>query len=120
WIKRSAFQGDPDDPDPGHVTLRRLNRSEYRNTIRDLIGVDYDTHADFPQADTGHGLDNIGSVLNVSPLLLEKYLAAAREIVVRAVPLSATITPEHRITGGEFLPEGVDAAEAKAGPQRLS
>ena len=43
WIKRSAFHGDPDNPDPGHVTLRRLNRNEYRNTIRDLLGVDYDT-----------------------------------------------------------------------------
>lgn len=120
WIKRSAFHGDPADPDPGHVTLRRLNRNEYRNTIRDLMGVDYDAHADFPQDDTGHGFDNIGSVLNVSPLLLEKYLAAAREIVVRAVPLSATITPEHRITGGEFLPKGVDAAEAKPGSRWFS
>ncbi len=62
------------DPDPGRVTVRRLNRVEYRNTIRDLIGVDYDTTAEFPPDDTGHGFDNIGDVLTLSPLLLEKYL----------------------------------------------
>ena len=120
WIKRSAFHGDPDNPDPGHVTLRRLNRNEYRNTIRDLLSVDYDAHADFPQDDTGHGFDNIGSVLNVSPLLLEKYLAAARSIVAEAVPQAATMTPELKVTGEEFLPEGVSSAGVKPGPRWLS
>ena len=81
WIKYGAFGIDPEDPDPGRVTVRRLNRVEYRNTIRDLIGVDYDTDAEFPPDDTGHGFDNIGDVLTLSPLLLEKYLAAAKTIV---------------------------------------
>ena len=120
WIKRSAFHGDPQNPDPGHVTLRRLNRNEYRNTVRDLLSVDYDTQADFPQDDTGHGFDNIGSVLNVSPLLLEKYLAAARTIVAEAVPLSATKTPETIVTGQEFEPEGGDSDEDESGPRWLS
>lgn len=120
WIKRSAFHGDPQNPDPGHVTLRRLNRNEYRNTIRDLLGVDYDTHADFPSDDTGHGFDNIGSVLNISPLLLEKYLAAARSIVAQAVPRAAVMTPERTITGEEFLPEGVSNEGVKPGPRRMS
>ena len=75
WIKYGAFGIDPKDPDPGRVTVRRLNRVEYRNTIRDLMGVDYDTTAEFPPDDTGHGFDNIGDVLTLSPLLLEKYLA---------------------------------------------
>ncbi len=48
WIKRSAFGIDPKNPDPGRVTVRRLNRVEYRNTIRDLMGVDFNTDADFP------------------------------------------------------------------------
>jgi len=109
WIKRSAFHGDPNNPDPGHVTLRRLNRNEYRNTIRDLIGVEYDTQNDFPQDDSGHGFDNIGSVLTVSPLLLEKYLAAARTIIGQAVPLASKMTPEKKLTGIEFLPEGADS-----------
>lgn len=119
WIKEVPFHGDPGNPDPGHVTLRRLNRNEYRNTIRDLLGVDYDTRADFPQDDTGHGFDNIGSVLTISPLLLEKYLAAARVIVGQAVPLSATKTPEKVVTGLEFQPE--DAAPGdERGPRSLS
>ena len=79
WIKYGAFGIDPKDPDPGRVTVRRLNRVEYRNTIRDLIGVDYDTTSEFPPDDTGHGFDNIGDVLTLSPLLLEKYLAAAND-----------------------------------------
>jgi hypothetical protein len=120
WIKRSAFHGDPQNPDPGHVTLRRLNRNEYRNTIRDLLGVDYDAHADFPQDDTGHGFDNIGSVLNVSPLLLEKYLTAARTIVADAVPMAAMMTPEQVITGAEFLPEGATAEGVNPGPRGMS
>ena len=71
-------------PIPGHVTLRRLNRVEYRNTIRDLMGVDYDTHENFPPDDSGYGFDNIGDVLSLSPLLMEKYIQAAETIVAKA------------------------------------
>ena len=83
WIKTAAFEIDPGNLDPGQVTVRRLNRVEYRNTIRDLVGVDYDTGGEFPADDTGYGFDNIGDVLTLSPLLLEKYLAAAETIVNR-------------------------------------
>ncbi len=64
-------------PDPGRVTLRRLNRVEYNNTIRDLFGVDFRPADDFPSDDVGYGFDNIGDVLSLPPLLMEKYLAAA-------------------------------------------
>lgn len=94
WVKSAVFHSDPQNPDPGHVTLRRLNRVEYRNTIRDLLGVDYDVQENFPQDDSGHGFDNLGEVLTVSPLLLEKYLTAAREIVSQAVPKVAKPNPE--------------------------
>src|ERR1700730_17026706 len=87
WIKYSAFGIDPKNPDPGRVTIRRLNRTEYRNTIRDLLGVDFNATAEFPADDTGHGFDNISDVLTISPLLLEKYIAAAKSIVTQAVPL---------------------------------
>jgi Protein of unknown function (DUF1588)/Protein of unknown function (DUF1587)/Protein of unknown function (DUF1592)/Protein of unknown function (DUF1585)/Protein of unknown function (DUF1595)/Planctomycete cytochrome C len=86
WIELEAFGVDPADPDPGRVTLRRLNRVEYRNTIRDLIGIDYDTSDEFPADDSGYGFDNIGDALSVSPLLMEKYLNAAEAIVAEAVP----------------------------------
>ena len=52
-------------PDPGRVTMRRLNRVEYRNTIRDLVGVNFDPTEDFPSDDIGHGFDNIGDALTV-------------------------------------------------------
>ncbi len=86
WIERDAFQTDPSDPDPGRVTLRRLNRVEYRNTIRDLTGVDYDTSKQFPPDDSGYGFDNIGDAMSVSPLLTEEFLNAARAIVAQYVP----------------------------------
>jgi hypothetical protein len=65
------------------VTLRRLNREEYRNTISDLFGIDFDVNEAFPADDTGYGFDTIGDVLTLSPLLIEKYLDAAQEIVGR-------------------------------------
>jgi mono/diheme cytochrome c family protein len=71
--------------DPGRVTVRRLNRQEYDNTIRDLVGVDFDPSQDFPSDDVGYGFDNIGDVLSVSPLLTEKYLAAAEKIAQTAI-----------------------------------
>src|SRR5579863_3763992 len=55
WIKFEAFGIDPSRPDPGRVTIRRLNRFEYRNTIRDLMGVDFDTQTELPPDDTGYG-----------------------------------------------------------------
>jgi hypothetical protein len=102
WIKRSAFGLDPAKPDPGRVTVRRLNRVEYRNTIRELTGVEYDTETEFPADDTGHGFDNIGDVLTISPMLMEKYLDAAQSIVTSAVPTQSRVLPEHVISGRDF------------------
>lgn len=67
-------------PDPGRVTVRRLNRAEYNNTVHDLLGVEFRPADDFPADDSGYGFDTIGSVLSLSPLLMEKYLAAAERI----------------------------------------
>ena len=86
WIKTGALGLDPANPDPGRVTVRRLNRAEYRNTIRDLLGVDFDTAKEFPTDDSGFGFDNIADALTLSPMLLEKYVDAARRIVDQAVP----------------------------------
>lgn len=86
WLDHQLFYVDcTKPPDPGRVTVRRLNRTEYNNTVRDLLGVDFQHADDFPSDDTGHGFDNIGDVLTVPPLLLEKYLAAAEDIAERAV-----------------------------------
>jgi hypothetical protein len=73
--------------DPGRVTMRRLNRAEYNNTIRDLCGVaDFQPADDFPSDDVGYGFDNIGDVLSVQPILIEKYLAAADKVLEKALP----------------------------------
>jgi len=74
-------------PDPGRVTVRRLNRAEYNNTIRDLMRVDFNPAKDFPADDSGYGFDNIGDVLTMSPLLMEKYFAAAEKIADKAVAI---------------------------------
>ncbi|MBI3416990.1 MAG: DUF1592 domain-containing protein [Verrucomicrobia bacterium] len=71
--------------DPGRVTIRRLNRAEYNNTIRDLIGVKFQPADDFPADDVGYGFDNIGDVLSLPPILLEKYLTAAEKVLTAAI-----------------------------------
>jgi len=72
-------------PDPGRVTARRLNRNEYKNTIRDLLAVDFRADKDFPTDDSGYGFDNIGDILTISPVLMEKYMNAAETIASRAM-----------------------------------
>jgi mono/diheme cytochrome c family protein len=72
-------------PNVGRVTLRRLNRTEYNNTIRDLVGVNFRPAGDFPADDVGYGFDNIGDVLSTTPLLFEKYLTAAEFITSQAI-----------------------------------
>jgi len=102
WIKRGALKLDPAHPDPGRVTLRRLNRVEYRNTVRDLMGIDFRTDEEFPADDTGYGFDTIGDVLSTSSMLLEKYMQAAETIIARAVPLERRIVPQREVEAHYF------------------
>lgn len=107
WIEREVFKLDPASPDPGRVTIRRLNRTEYQNAVFDLLGVEYDTKEVFPADDTGYGFDNIGDVLSISPLLMEKYIAAAEEVVDLALPEGAAAqVPRVDIDGGKFVAAG--------------
>ena len=94
-------QADCQINDPGRVTLRRLNRAEYNNTIRDLLGVSLRPADDFPNDDVGYGFDNIGDVLSLSPLLMEKYLSAAAKTTQAAI-----IAPEDKPRLQKF-PAGV-------------
>jgi len=84
---RTAFERlDSAAPaDPGRVVAHRLNRNEYSNTIRDLLGVEFHAEKYFPTDDSGDGFDNIGEVLSVSPVLMEKYLSAAERIARWAI-----------------------------------
>jgi mono/diheme cytochrome c family protein len=96
WIEHAIERADAMiPPNPGRVTARRLNRTEYNNTIRDLLGVDLRPADDFPQDDAGYGFDNIGDVLSLSPVLMERYVTAADRIARTAlfgpVPMKPTL-----------------------------
>lgn len=109
WIKNSS-----PPKAPPRVTLRRLNKAEYTNTVRDLLGIDFKGAADFPSDDVGYGFDNIGDVLTVSPLLLERYIKAAQTLAGRAIIVPNG--PLFSISGHDLKVEGAgqvssDAAE---------
>jgi hypothetical protein len=105
WIKTAAFGLDPAQPDPGRVTVRRLNRTEYRNTVRDLVGLDFDVDQALPPDDVGYGFDNIGDVLSVSPIRMEKFLAAAQSVIERGVPQSNKSIGSQQAMADQFLSE---------------
>lgn len=102
WIEAAVFPVDPAHPDPGRVTLRRLNRVEYQNTLRDLLGVKVNVMDLIPPDDSGYGFDNIGDVLTLSPAHLERYLEAARVALDKAVVPGKMPPPEERIPGREL------------------
>ena len=104
WLDEALNKLDCDgSPDPGRVTIRRLNRREYRNTIRDLVGIDYEPAMDFPGDDSGYGFDNIGDVLTLPPVLLEKYLDAAEQIANRAIDANGGKAEYERMVEGQEL-----------------
>ena len=86
WLESEfARQDKAAKPDPGRVAARRLNRAEYNNTIRDLLAVNIMPAENFPADETAFGFDNNGDALNVSPVLLEKYVDAAERAVRTAI-----------------------------------
>jgi hypothetical protein len=115
WIKQDVFGIEPQNPDPGRVTMRRLNRIEYRNTIRDLMGFDFKVEDELPPDDTGYGFDNIGDVLTLSPLLLEKYMQASETITAGAVPRVVRVVAEKTMAGSAFR-----KSEGKGSGDRLT
>jgi cytochrome c5 len=108
WLEDQFARADRlAKPDPGRVTARRLNRAEYNNTVRDLLGVDLRPADDFPQDDSGYGFDNIGDVLSLSPVLMEKYLAAAEKVARAAIFGQERLKPtllQHRLPVRRIIP----------------
>ncbi len=90
WLETALDAEAAANPDPGAPAIHRLNRAEYRNAVRDLLGLDLDHARDLPSDDSGYGFDNIGDVLTVSPLHVEQYVAAARRVSRLAV---GSLTP---------------------------
>jgi len=93
-------------PDPGDVTIRRLNRLEFNNTIRDLLYLDENFSADFPADDTGYGFDNIGDVLTFSPVHLERFLSVGEQIAAKAMPTKPNELDGTGLAMMEMLPKG--------------
>jgi hypothetical protein len=91
-------------PDPGPNVLRRLNRAEYDNTIRDLFATDFQAGVAFPADGVGYGFSNIADVLTVSPLLMERYLAAAEQVALRVLPVEPAKPVRRQVPGRECSP----------------
>jgi mono/diheme cytochrome c family protein len=85
WVKSTLDRAALEHPNPGRALLRRLNRAEYANAVRDLLALDIDVASLLPPDDSSYGFDNIADVLGSSPALLERYLNAADEISAVAI-----------------------------------
>ncbi|MFM7075134.1 MAG: DUF1592 domain-containing protein, partial [Planctomycetaceae bacterium] len=108
WIDQGALTPDCSQGErPGRVTLRRLNRTAYDNTVRDLLGVEIDAAAAFPTDDVGYGFDHIGDVLSVPPVLFERALDAAERVARAAISTGeAPDAPVRSAGGGTLITEG--------------
>jgi hypothetical protein len=85
WLAEQLDQAAAAHPNPGHPTIHRLNRAEYSNAVRDLLSLDIQPGSKLPPDDSGYGFDNIGDVLSLSPVLIERYISAARMVSRLAV-----------------------------------
>ncbi len=114
WIEGRLAQAEIEKRST-RVILRRLNRSEYNNTIRDWLGLDFNPAEKFPEDPSAGGFDNIGQALSVSPMQIELYYAAAQQILDRALVEG----PPPSVVRWRFEPEenrqGMDAYRVKRG-----
>ncbi|HEY7170353.1 MAG TPA: DUF1592 domain-containing protein [Vicinamibacterales bacterium] len=119
WLESELDRAAAAHPNPGRTpALHRFNRAEYRNAIRDLLGLDLDVSAHLPPDDASYGFDNIGDILGISPTLLEGYLEAARRISQEAIGdtrlspetytyrVAADLTQDYRLEGLPFGTRG--------------
>lgn len=103
---READAGKPRDPGP--ALIRRLNRTEYDNTIRDLFHIDYQASTVLPPDDSHHGFENIAESLSLSPMLMERYLEAAEQVVQRGLAHGETREPPVRVGLEQYMNRGTN------------
>jgi mono/diheme cytochrome c family protein len=103
WLKGSLDAYAAAHPDPGRATIRRLNRVEYANAVRDLLALDIDVSRDLPQDNSGYGFDNIADVLTVSPTLMDRYVNVAGKVARMATGMSS---PRAFVTSYELPKDG--------------
>ena len=101
WLAQSLDANAAAHPDPGHATVRRMNRTEYANAVRDLLGLKVDFSKDMPADDTGYGFDNIADVLTVSPTLMDRYITVAGKIARLATGEASQQARHHRLQGAQ-------------------
>src|SRR4029077_9579822 len=90
WLETSLDAASAARPNPGRTdTLRRLNRTEYQNAVRDLLALDIDAASLLPPDDSGHGFDNV-TVGDLSPALLDRYISTAQKMSVLAIGCAHT------------------------------
>lgn len=117
WLETSLDGYAAANPNPGRATLRRLNRAEYANAVRDLLALEIDLSKELPADDSGYGFDNIADVLTVSPTLMDRYLAVAGKISRRAVGLGSTgptLTSYQLPKEGSIMNQGIPAWNERA------
>jgi len=85
WLTTELDRNAAANPNPGRPLLSRLNRTQYATVIRDLLSLDVDPSVLLPPDDAAYGFDNIGDVLGISPVLLERYMDAAGTVSAQAV-----------------------------------
>ena len=90
WLEVQLDHASAAKPNPGAPSIHRMNRAEYSNAVRDLLALDIDHKDALPPDDSGYGFDNIGDVLTVSPLHMEKYMSSARKIARLALGTGKT------------------------------
>jgi hypothetical protein len=88
WIVKQSMEVRGKE---GRVVLRRLNRVEYENTVRDLFSVNVSVKEMLPEDANAQGFDNVGAALNISPVLMERYLEAADAVI------NAALLPIHKL-----------------------
>ena len=89
WLQASLDAHAAAHPDPGRAAVRRLNRVEYANAVRDLLALPVDFSKQLPQDNSGYGFDNIADVLSVSPTLMDRYVVVAGKIARMATGLTS-------------------------------
>ena len=85
WLETELDRAAADAPNPGTAPIHRLNRAEYANAIRDLLGIEIDSRSLLVSDDSDHGFDNVAGVLSISPVAMQRYVSAARRISRLAV-----------------------------------
>jgi len=103
WLQTSLDTYAREHPDPGRATIRRLNRVEYANAVRDLLDLKVDFSRELPQDNSGYGFDNIADVLSVSPTLMDRYVAVAGKVGRLATGLTS---PRQFVTSYDVPKDG--------------